>query len=257
MSASQLEERRKLGDGELLRACVWSETRFPQDVLGSSAQSRAQIVAQRFSLLRETFLDEIEEGVFIADGIFRARSGHAKTYERGGDFGRWPERPRRNPERDVRPAEPLRNYGEIPVIPASRLRHDSHRDLKLNYDMNCRDLFRVLEQAMQNRRCDVVRQIAVCGKTLAARQFFKIDSHYIGFDHFHIFAGSSDFSQPPGKARVEFNGEYFAGTLRETRGHFPVSRADFHPQTTVDPNRMRDPLLPTCIGKEMLSKLLR
>ena len=186
--SANLKQRRKLGDGELFRACVRGQARFPQNVFRPRAQPRAQIVAQRFPFLRETFLHEIEKCVFVLDGILRARSGHAETYQRGRNFGRRPERPWRNPERDLRPAEPLRNHGEITVIAASRLRDDSHRNLELNHDMNGRDPVRVLEEAVQNGRSNVVRQISVNGKALAACQFLKIDSHHIAFDDFHVSA---------------------------------------------------------------------
>ena len=162
------------------------------------AQPRAQIVAQRFSFLRETFLHEIEKCIFILDGILGARSRHAETYERGRDLGRRPERSRRNPKRDFRPAEPLRNHGEIPVIAASRLRDNSHCDFKLNHDMNRRNPVRVLEQAVQNGRSNVVGQISVDGKTLSSRQFLEIDGHHVAFDDFHVLAWRSDFAQPTG-----------------------------------------------------------
>ena len=64
-------------------------------------------------------------------------------------------------------------------------------------------------------------------------------------------------SQSPGQPRIELDGEYFACPLRQARGHFPVSRSDFHPHSVVDPNSARDSLLPTRVGEEMLTKLLR
>src|SRR5579863_3197148 len=189
--------------------------------------------------------------------MFHASSRHAETHERGRNFGRRPERSGWNPKGDFRPAEPLRNHGEIPVVAPSRLRDDSHRDLKLNYDMNGGNSLCVLEEAMQNGRCNVVGQITVNGKTLTTCQLLKIDSHYISFDNFHVLAGRSNFPQPSGKARVEFDGEHLARAFRQARSHFSVSRADFHPHAVVDANRARDPLLPTRVAEEMLPKLLR
>jgi hypothetical protein len=106
---------------------------------------------------------------------------------------------------------------------------------------------------VQDGRCYVIRQISVNRKTLSARQFLKIHSHYIAFDNLHVLAWRNDFAQPPGKARVEFNGKHLARVLREARRHFSVPRSDFHPHSMVDMNGARNPFLPTCVGEEMLS----
>src|SRR5580692_6172520 len=186
--------------------------------------------------------------------MFFARSGHAEAYEGGGDFGRWAKRTRRNPKRDLRPAEPLRYDGEITVIAPSRRRYDSRRDFKLNHNVDGRNPLSAFKETMQNGRGDVIRQIPIDGEFLPACDFFKIDGHHVAFYNLHVLAGRRDFAQPAGQPRVKLDGKYHACFLREALCHFAVPCANFDPNAVVDTNRTSDPLLPACVREEMLAQ---
>jgi hypothetical protein len=115
----------------------------------------------------------------------------------------------------------------------------------------------VFEQAMQNGRRDVIRQISVDGKSLAACEFFKIHGHYVALHDFNIFERCGSLAQAAGKRQIQLNGKKFGRALRKPCGHFAVASADLHPHSIIDVNFVRNSFLPTCVGKKMLAKPFR
>ncbi len=101
-----------------------------------------------------------------------ARQRH--LHERGSDVRRRAKRARRNPQRDFGVRVELAGGGKIAVFAAAGARGDARGDFELHHDVDRSDLVRVAEEMVENRRGDVVGQIAVNAE-FSAGEFREIE----------------------------------------------------------------------------------
>src|ERR1700730_7063253 len=123
----------ELGYRELFGAGVGAEIEFSQGFAGSVGfGARAQVVYQRFALLRKTQFHKIEETRFSAEGELCAFAGEAHGDERGGDC-RWRvKRVSRDFKDEFGARIELRENGEIAIGFCSRWRGETVGDFGLD-----------------------------------------------------------------------------------------------------------------------------
>ena len=113
---------------------------------------------------------------------------------------------------------------------------------------------------MQNRRCDVIRQIAVYTKRTARQpekiRLQNIPGDYLNPSPFHRMSLSS-LAQSGGQTRIGFNGYNAASFSNKQPRHLSVARANLDPNIVRTARQGRkNSSLPAWIFEEVLPQFL-
>lgn len=219
----------------------------------------AQIVSQGLPLLGEAALDELQEARFLPGcqaGQVRSFAWWAHPDKRGSNSWARSERGGRNPQENFRSRVELREGGKVAVLPPPGPSHEPGRNFELDDDGNQIDLVRLLEEAMQDRRGDVIGQISVHLETPAG-QLREIEREHVCRDNFNMGSFAGEFAQLFNQPRIDFDGHHPAREPGEFARHFAVPRADFEPDVFASgAEGAQDALPPGDVGEKMLSQWL-
>ena len=274
----------ELGHGELLGAGVGTEILRDKgftDAIGFG--ERAQIINQCFALLRETQFHKIQKARFGGarwvclsawswrsaggEGEFCAFSGQAEGDESGGDFRRRIERSARNLENELGARVELGDDGKIAVVARAGLGGQAKRNFGLNDDVDLVDEVSEIEQVMKDRRCDVVRKIAVDADAAAGSDGGDVRFENVAADDVEVGELFCEMVEARQERRIEFDGVDGSAGGEKVLGHFTVPRTDFDPTVSVVPrkrhggmrrnaNGASDFFAPVEISEEVLAEAL-
>ena len=132
-----------------------AQTRFRQRI-DSIPVICAQIIPQRFTLMRKTTAHEFEQGRQIGRQFWPAVEQHGG----GIHFGRRRERAGRHFADQFNLANSLRRDREVAVVARTRFGEQALGHLPLHQENGGGEAFVELQKAFDNRRCNVVGQVA-------------------------------------------------------------------------------------------------
>ena len=141
-------------------------------------------MAQELPALREGDGDDLAEQPGVDT---RRRRLRRHPHDRRVDPGRRLESLGRDVEHRLDVVAPLQHHAQSPVVLAAGYRRHPVDDLLLQHDVLVDDMVDRLEQMKEDRRRDVVGQIADDAKPpracLPGRQGDEIDAQHVGLDH--------------------------------------------------------------------------
>jgi len=167
--------------------------------------------------------------VLIAQGKLRALAGEPQSNQRGSDFRRRAKRLAGNFQNKLRARVQLRDDREIAVRLAAGFGGKAAGNFCLHDEMHLFDVIRDLEEAMKNRRRDVVGEISVNEDAAARGERHEIGFQNIPRDDMDIRKLLRKLLQSGCERGVELDGMDGETGGSEVRGHFAVTRANFHP----------------------------
>src|ERR1700691_221206 len=146
------------------------------------------------------------------------------------------------------------------VLAPARLGRDAFCNLQLDHDVNGKNLAGIFEQVMQDRRSDVIRQVAINMK-IAADEFAKINSEDIAGNDFNLgpFAWTRGnlFLQIFSQRRIGFYGYHSTSVRCQHLGHFSMACTDFDPCfVRAGRKNLENAMPPRGVTKKVLSHAL-
>ena len=189
-----------------------------------------QIIPQRFTLLVETPLHKFQEFRRVAYSQRRSIAGQGQRDQRRMHFRRRTKRSRRNAQRNFRLGVELAQRRQISVVANTGMRGDALGDFQLNHDVDRGDLRGPLKKMVQDRRSNVVRQIAVDVKTFAA-EFAEVGLQHVTVDNLNTGPGVRLIFDPGansgGQVAVGFDGDDAAPVTSQQLRQFAMAWANF------------------------------
>lgn len=263
-------KRRKLLDGELFRASVKAQALFREGLAHDIRfGERPQVVHKSFALLGKTQFHEIQKSGFVTQSKMCSFAGKTERHQCGADFGRRAECFAGNAQDKFRASVDLRDDGEIAELFRPRFRGEAKGDFLLNDDVNLIDPVRERKEVVENRRGDVVRQVAVDADAPAGGDRGEIGFQDIAGNDREIREFFREALKACQEQRIQFDCVDCGTSGGKVLGHFPVAGADFNPAVRAvrcnhralgrvrrDTDGARDLFAPAGIRKEMLAKTL-
>lgn len=230
----------ELGDGELLGTGIGAQIegfqRFADAIwLGE----RAQVVDQRLALFREAHFYKIQElrcGCGRIGGFeneFRALARKTEGDERGGDVGRRTESSAGNLEDDFRARVELREDGEIAVVARAWTGGEAFGNFLLNDDVDFIYERGEAEEVLENRRSDVVREVAIKANAAAGGESGEIGFEDVSANDIEMGKLLGETAQAWEQTGIHFDGMDGIAGSEKVFGHFAVPRTDFDPAVEV------------------------
>jgi len=225
-----------------------------------------QVVQQRFTFLRKAQFHKIQKLRFVDVRELGAFAGQTQSEQRGVHFRRRAERAAGNVQHEFGPREVLCQDGKIAVVARAGLGGEAQRDLVLDDNVNLVNELRIGEQVMQDRRRDVIGQVAVNPDAPPLAEHGDVRIENVRGNNLKICEAFFEAAHASGQLRVKFDGENTHAAGSEMLGHFAVAGADFDPAEIVvfsrrcgrdglrgNSNGARDFFAPAGIGEEVLS----
>ena len=190
---------------------------------------RAQIVGQGLALLSETGFYEVEKSCGVGGWHGCGLAGKSQGNERRGHFRRRAKSCGWQAEDKFRAGIELSGDGEIAVLAGRGAGGEASGDFELDDDMGFVNVSGVLEKVMEDRRSDVVREIAVDAHAAAGGKGREIGFEDVCRNDGEIGMSLCETLESGDEGAIEFNGDYGSAGLEEMVGHFAVAGADFDP----------------------------
>ena len=253
------EESGEFRERELFGASVRAKAAVGESVLDAGlGGDGAQIVSQSLPFMRETALEKFEEAVVVLNAEGRASAGQRHGHKGGGDLWRRLESSRGNAQLDFWACVELAKSGQIAVIAATGPRDDPRGNLELDHDHDGRNACGGGEEALKDRRSNVVGKIAIHMNVRFAEERRQIESQDVPGDDFNIWPFQLGAPLESGKKTfIGLNGQEAADLGREQFRHFAVAGADFEPRIArAQRKRLEDALAPCRVFQEVLAEPL-
>ena len=222
-------------------------------VRAARVEPAADGVAQQLATLREADRDELAQERRI-DVVAHRQRRHAQ--DRGVDARRRLERLGRHVEQGLDPVAPLQHHREPAVVLVARPRSDPVDHLLLQHEVLVVDGVARLEKVEQDRRRDVVGQVADDAQLSPRRdggQGREIDVEDVGLDD--VEPGRA--AQPRGQVAIELDDRERAAALEQRTGQRTPARADLDEGLTASRiDRIDDPVEHRSVDQEVLAEPL-
>ena len=164
---------------------------------------------------------------------FCAFAGEPERDEGGSDFRRRIERVARNFEDKFRTRVELGNDGKIAVVASAGLGSEAVRHFSLNDDVNFVDEVGEIEEAVKNRRGDVVGKVAIDADAAAGS-----DRGDVRFEN--VAGNDGEIGELFGKAaksrderRINFDGVDGSASGEKVLGDFTMAGSNFDPTMLI------------------------
>ena len=217
-------------DAELFGARIFSEIQFLQQFTNLlRIYEVAEIVRERFAFLSEAGLRKIQKLFSVTDARLRAGAGEPKCDERRSNFWRRAERTGREFEDKFRPRVELGGDGKIAIVFVAGLRGEAESYFQLDDNVDFVDLIGKREKSMEDRRSDVVGEIAIEADAPAGRERAQVGIEDVTGNDGEIRVLTGEILQALDERRVEFDRIDGNAAADEILGHFPVACANFDP----------------------------
>lgn len=191
----------------------------------------AEIVGQRFALLREGETDEADER-FLHDAEFFKAGSEFPAEDGGVNLGRRSEGRGRKREELLGGAVHLRGDGEGAVVARAGFGADAVGDFALDHEHGGVEGGVALGEAKQNRRGDVVREVADDGQLLSCLGCCggEVEAEHILLDNFHIVlrAITEMHAQAEHELMIVFDGNDAGGAGGKPLGDGAQAGTDFN-----------------------------
>ncbi len=134
---------------------------------------------------------------------------------------------------EVRARVKLRDDGKVAVLLAAGAGGEARGDFELNDDVDFVDLTGELEKMVEDRRSDVVGEIAVDAHAAPGGEGGEVGLEDVAGNDGEIGMFLREALQADNERGIEFDGDHRSATAKEMLGHFAVPGADFDPAVTL------------------------
>ena len=257
-------------DAELFGARIFPEIQFLQQFADPLRFcDLAEIVRKRFAFLPEAGLHKIQKIFRVADAGFPTGAGEPKCDQRRSNFWRRAKRTGREFEHELGPRVELGGDGKIAIVFVARLCGEAQSHFQLDDNLDFIDLVGEREETVEDRRSNVVGEIAVDADAPAGSERAQVGFEDVAWNDGEIRVLGGESLKPRDERRVELDRINRNAAADEIFGHFSMASANFNPAIILssricgnfhavcgDAYRAGDFFAPAGVAQKVLSKFL-